>query len=314
MSSEAMPADLLSGPQYRGRFAPSPTGPLHFGSLVAAVASYAQAMHHQGEWLVRIEDIDPTREVSGAAASILRSLDAHGFNYPEPVFQSTRLDAYRAALDTLVDQGAAFHCSCTRQQLLKTATRGRAGMIYPGTCREGADESARPAVSIRLLTEEAMVSFTDGLQGEQSCAVGTEIGDFLLRRGDGHIAYQLAVALDDAEQHITEVFRGTDLLDSTFMQRLVLEKLGKKMPDYAHFPVVTGADGRKLSKQTGAPKLDNNCPNINLLRALSFLLQEPPESLRNAPLTTLWAWVGAHWNPRRLEAVQSRPETGIMVQ
>lgn len=187
-------------------------------------------------------------------------------------------------------------------------------MIYPGTCRNGADESIRPATAIRLLTSGAVVSFTDALQGEQRCDVEAEIGDFLLRRGDGFVAYQLAVAIDDAEQQISEVMRGTDLLDSTFMQRLVLENLGLPAPDYAHFPVVTGTDNAKLSKQSGALEVDNNSPNINLLRALSFLLQEPPEALKTAPLATLWAWVRENWEPSQLEGVQRRPERSIMVQ
>ena len=263
---------------------------------------------------MRIEDIDPTREVAGAADSILAALDAHGFRYPEPLLQSTRLDAYEAAIERLLSEGRAYPCSCSRRELLASAPRGRAGLIYLGTCRNGADESVRPATAIRLHTAGAVVRFSDALQGEQVCAVDTEIGDFLLRRGDGFVAYQLAVALDDAEQQISEVVRGTDLLDSTFMQCLVLRNLGLKPPAYAHFPVATGADGSKLSKQTGAPEVDNNSPNINLLRALSFLLQEPPAALKTAPLPTIWEWVRENWKPTPLEGVQSLPESGIMVQ
>ena len=231
---------------YRGRFAPSPTGPLHFGSLVAAVASYAQALTHDGEWLVRIEDIDPPREMPGASDSILASLDAHGFEYPEPSFQSSRLHAYDGAIERLLSEGRAYPCSCSRRELLASAPRGRAGLIYPGTCRDGADTSVRPATAIRLRTAGAVVHFSDALQGEQTCDLEAEIGDFLLRRGDGFVAYQLAVALDDAEQQISEVMRGTDLLDSTFMQCLVLANLGLKPPAYAHFPVVTGAGRQQI--------------------------------------------------------------------
>ena len=308
-----MPADLSASPAYRGRFAPSPTGPLHFGSLVAAVASYACALKNNGEWLVRIEDIDPTREVPGAADSILRALDAHGFNYPEPLYQSTRLAAYDAAIEHLLENGDAFSCACTRRSLRETAATGRAGIIYPGTCRAGT-EPGRRATAVRLLTSGAHVSFDDALQGPQHCDMEADIGDFLLRRGDGFVAYQLAVALDDAEQQITQVVRGTDLLDSTFMQLLVLRKLGRSAPGYAHFPVVTGPDGHKLSKQTGAIEVDTNSPNINILRALSFLLQEPPDALRHASLPTIWDWVKEHWNTHQLEGVQSRPEKSIMVR
>lgn len=315
---DSVPADLYAEKPpikaYRGRFAPSPTGPLHFGSLVAAVASYAQALRHKGEWLVRIEDIDPTREVPGATDSILHTLTAHGFEFPEPLLQSTRLDLYDEAIAALLQSGDAYPCSCTRQALLRSATRGRAGLVYPGTCRDGADESQRKATAVRLNTQASAVSFIDALQGPQHCDVEHEIGDFLLRRGDGFVSYQLAVAYDDAAQQITEVVRGTDLLDSTFMQLLVLEKLGKSAPAYAHCPVVTGPGEQKLSKQTGATSLDNNQPNINILRALSFLLQEPPAALKTASLQSLWAWVEAHWDPTRLEGVQTRSEKSIMVR
>ena len=263
---------------------------------------------------MRIEDIDPPREMPGASERILAALDAHGFEYPVPLYQSSRLDAYDAAISRLLDDGHAYRCSCSRRMLKATAPTGRAGLIYPGTCRDGADERERPATAVRLLTTGATVCFSDALQGEQMCDVASEIGDFLLRRGDGLVAYQLAVALDDAEQQISQVVRGTDLHDSTFMQRLILEKLGLTAPEYAHVPVVTGPDGSKLSKQTGAIEVDNNYNSINLLRAFSFLLQEPPGSLKAAPPAAIWDWAREHWDPTRLEGVQSRPERSIMVQ
>ncbi len=299
---------------YRGRFAPSPTGPLHFGSLVAAVASYAQALTHSGEWLVRIEDIDPTREVPGAADCIVDSLAAHGFEFPEPMYQSTRLAVYDRIIDDLLAGGAAYACSCTRQMLLRTAKSGRAGLIYPGTCRNGADTSARPAIAVRLRTDGATASFNDRLQGLQTCAIETEIGDFLLRRGDGFVAYQTAVAVDDAAQGITEVVRGTDLLDATLMQLHLLKTLGHQPPQYAHFPVVTGADGRKLAKQSGAEPLNNKNSKINIFRALSFLLQEPPQKLKTASLSEIWAWAAENWSFCPLRGIRSLPERGMMAQ
>ncbi len=193
---------------YKGRFAPSPTGPLHFGSLIAAVASYLQAAAHQGEWLVRVEDIDPPREISGATESILRSLDAHGFEYPQPLYQSNRLDTYASITNQLLANGNAYCCSCSRKEIHATALHGQTGMIYPGTCRNGANTSLRPATSVRVQTTNKLLKFTDLLQGELHCNLEKDIGDFLIRRGDGLIAYQLAVIADDEAQQITEVVRG----------------------------------------------------------------------------------------------------------
>ncbi len=298
---------------YRGRFAPSPTGPLHFGSLVAAVASYAQALANNGEWLVRIEDTDPTREIPGAAGAILSSLDAHGFRYPAPLYQSMRLAHYDAEIEALIESGAAYPCSCTRKMLLSTAHRGRAGLIYPGNCRNGPDNGERPATAVRLLTDDHPVEFEDAIQGLQRCCLETDIGDFLLRRGDGYVAYQTAVALDDSGQDITEVVRGTDLLDSTFMQLFLLRKLGLKTPKYAHFPVVTSPDGKKLSKQSGAEKIDDNSPNINIFSALCFLLQEPPQALEYASLEAIWAWVAENWDIAPLTGIRSRSEKSIIL-
>jgi len=296
--------------RYRGRFAPSPTGPMHFGSLVAAVASYVQALSQSGEWLVRIEDIDPPREVPGAAKAIITSLEKHGFEFPAPIYQSAKLATYDAVIEQLVAAKQAYHCSCSRRMLRATASTGRAGIIYPGTCRHGAARQA--AIAVRLLTERQPVSFMDRLQGPQSCAVANDIGDFLLRRGDGLVAYQTAVAMDDHAQGITEVVRGTDLLDSTFMQLALLQKLGLKGPQYAHFPVVTGPDGSKLSKQSGAVEINNNDPKFNILRALSFLLQEPPRGLKTASLNDIWAWAIENWSFSRLDGLRSLPERGIM--
>lgn len=284
---------------YRGRFAPSPTGELHFGSLVAAVASYADALHHRGEWLVRIEDLDPTREAKGATRRILESLRAHGLEFPEPVLQSRRGELYQGALNALLDSDHAYRCRCSRKQLAATARRGRAGIVYPGTCRRETAPADAAAVRFRCAPGQ-IVSFADQLQGSQSVALDREIGDFLLRRGDRYFAYQLAVAADDHAQAISHVVRGTDLIDSTFMQLAVLDALGYQAPRYAHFPVVRGPDGRKLSKQSKAPPVDDKNNINNVFHALSYLNHQPPSELRNGPLDKLWAWVQQHWSLSRL--------------
>ena len=303
-----MSGNAPSKENYRGRFAPSPTGPLHFGSLIAAVASYLQAVTHQGEWLVRIEDIDPTREIVGATDSILRSLEAHGFEYPQPVYQSSRLDAYAAITDQLLANGNAYYCSCSRKEIRATALQGKTGMIYPGTCRDGADTSTRPATSIRVQTTHDLLKFTDLLQGELHCHPETDIGDFLIRRGDGLVAYQLAVVADDEAQKITEVVRGTDLLEATFMQIWLQHLLNYHQPAYMHFPVATGTDGQKLSKQTNAPEVNNNKPSDNLFETLKWLNQAPEQSLKTAPVKDLWVWAEENWNPSALQGTRSRPK------
>lgn len=309
-----MSGNASSAANYRGRFAPSPTGPLHFGSLIAAVASYLQAVTHQGEWLVRIEDIDPTREIPGASNSILRSLDAHGFKFSSPLYQSTRLDTYAAIIDQLLANGNAYRCSCTRKEIRAVAQAGPTGAIYPGTCRSGADTQARPATSVRVRTTDDLLTFTDALQGKLHCRPETEIGDFLIRRGDGLVAYQLAVVVDDQEQQITEVARGTDLLDSTFMQIALQHLLGYSQPTYIHFPIAIGPSGSKLSKQTGARKINDNLASDNLFRALSFLRQKPEKALKTAPLKDLWGWAVENWNPSVLQGIRNLPDESMMTQ
>jgi glutamyl-Q tRNA(Asp) synthetase len=292
------------GQSYRGRFAPSPTGPLHFGSLIAAVASYLQALSQDGEWLVRIEDIDPPREIPGATDAILRSLEAHGFPLGTPLFQSTRLDVYDGIIEQLLDEGAAYYCSCSRKEIRGHAPEGLAGPIYPGTCRHGADTTRRPAISVRMRTDNEELGFTDALQGPQSCHPESAIGDYLIRRGDGLVAYQLAVVADDAMQNISEVVRGTDLLTATFMQLSLQRALGYKDLNYLHFPVAISSDGKKLSKQTGAPAINDTQPSANLWQALNFLGQKPEKSLQTAPLKDIWVWAAENWDPFVLQGAQ----------
>lgn len=309
-----MHGEAASDVSYRGRFAPSPTGPLHFGSLIAAVASYLQAAVHQGEWLVRIEDIDPPREIPGATASILRSLEAHGFPVGTPLHQSSQLELYDQVIAELLETGAAYPCSCSRKEIRANATHGLAGPVYPGTCRGGADTSVRPAISVRLRTSVQPLSFTDSLQGLQSCNPANDIGDFLIRRGDGLVAYQLAVVVDDAKQHITEVVRGTDLLEATFMQLILQRALSYKTLKYMHFPIAIGPDGKKLSKQTGAPEVNNNRAGQNLWSALHFLGQNPQNSLQAAPVKDIWEWARENWDPLLLQGEQKRSDQSMMMQ
>lgn len=287
----------MPNPRYRGRFAPSPTGPLHFGSLVAATASYLQARSQGGEWWVRIEDIDPPREVPGASESILRTLEAFGFEWDGPVhYQSRHYERYQAALDQLRRSGQLYPCACSRKDIAEQNAEG----VYPGTCRNGLrpDQQVR---AWRIRTVSQPVEFLDKIQGSQHYDLARESGDFVLHRADGLFAYQLAVGLDDAEQGMTEVVRGADLLDSTPRQIFVQQSLGLASPVYAHHPVVTGENGQKLSKQNLASPLDESQPTIQLHAALRFLGQRPPAELKApAGLAELWAWALRHW---KLEAI-----------
>lgn len=288
--------------RYRGRFAPSPTGPLHFGSLIAATASYLQARYQGGEWWVRIEDIDPPREVTGASDTILRTLEAFGFEWDGSViYQSRHLARYRAALEQLRAEGRAYACACSRKELIAAGGHD----IYPGICRHGLPPG-RQGRSWRLLVPDGADSYKDAIQGPQWTEPSREIGDFILWRGDGYVAYQLATALDDAEQGMTEVVRGADLLDSTSRQRLVQQALGLTSPAYAHHPVVAGPDGKKLSKQYFSTPLDNRRSSPLLYTALDFLGQAPPEDLHGSPLNELWQWAIHNWDLDRIPKVPSR--------
>lgn len=280
----------------RGRFAPSPTGPLHFGSLIAALGSFLEARRHGGEWLVRIEDVDAPRTAPGAAAAILRALERYGLHWDGPVvYQSQRTAHYRAALESLLDARLAYPCTCTRRELA-SGPRGRDGApIYPGTCRAGPRQPQRPH-ALRLQVTDALIRFRDAIQGEYGQRLEREVGDFVLRRADGLFTYQLAVVVDDAAQGVTQVVRGADLLDSTPRQMVLQRLLGLPTPDYAHLPVVVDARGDKLSKQTGAPPLDEQNPGPTLWAALRFLGQQPPPELAREPAPAIIAWAVAHWD------------------
>ncbi len=290
---------------YIGRFAPSPTGPLHFGSLVAAVASYLQARSRQGQWLLRIDDIDPPREQSGASDSILKSLDVYGFEWDgDVIFQSNSLDEHLAALKSLIDRGLAYPCACSRRDLAD-APRGPLGPIYPGICRSGCDA---PEAAIRLRTDDRAVTFDDALQGLQTQHLERESGDFVIRRRDGLIAYHLAVVVDDALEGITEVVRGMDLMDSTPRQIWLQQQLGYATPGYAHIPVITHPNGDKLSKLTGAAGIPGDQAPRVLNAALLALRQEPPADLGRCALGEVWHWAIENW---RLDAMQGETAASV---
>lgn len=280
---------------YLGRFAPSPTGPLHFGSLVAAVASYLEARTRQGQWLVRMEDLDRPREMPGAAAAILQALQSFGFTWDGAVvYQSRRDQAYAAALGKLQAAGLIYACACSRREIADSAVHGIDGLVYPGTCRDSLPPG-KTARAWRIRTEDRAIAFDDALQGTISHNLYREVGDFVLKRADGLYAYQLAVTVDDGEQGITHVVRGADLLDSTPRQIYLQQMLGLPTPAYAHVPVAANPAGEKLSKQTRALALDVQNPVPQLWQALQFLGQRPQPALRQASLAALWQWAEAHW-------------------
>jgi glutamyl-Q tRNA(Asp) synthetase len=287
--------DSIADPPYVGRFAPSPTGPLHFGSLVAAAGSYLHARAAGGRWLLRIEDVDTERNVPGAEGEILRALEAFGFEWDGPVLRQTdRHQAYVAALEALIRKGDVFGCACSRSEIGRAAAAAgfpRAtdgGWVYPGTCRAGLD-NGRHARAWRLRVPDATIGFDDLLQGRIEQHLAREVGDFVLKRADGPFAYQLAVVVDDAWQGVTHVVRGADLIDSTPRQIWLQRCLGVPTPAYLHLPVAVDAAGDKLSKQTHAPSIDAGNPAGQLIAALRFLGLDPPV----LAVDELWRWAVA---------------------
>jgi glutamyl-Q tRNA(Asp) synthetase len=296
---------------YRGRFAPSPTGPLHFGSLIAAVGSYLEARRQGGAWLVRMEDLDRPREAVGAAEAILRVLEAYGFEWEGAIMrQSRRGAAYTAALERLQREGAVFPCACTRQEIADSALAEASEPVYPGTCRNGIPPG-RLARAVRVRVGDAVIAFQDRLQGPIRQNLAVEVGDFVVRRADGLFAYQLAVVVDDFEQGVSDVVRGADLLASTPRQILLQRLLGYPTPDYAHLPVAVNASGEKLSKQTLATPLELEDASRHLWGALRFLGQEPPGELAAEAVPNVWGWAFAHWRPENIERKRSLPAPAI---
>ena len=295
MTDSASSSPLLQG-GYTGRFAPSPTGPLHFGSLLAALASYLDARAHDGRWLVRIEDLDPPREDPTAAASILRTLEAYGLHWDGSVrYQSGRHAAYQQRLEQLISQGLAFPCQCSRKQL--------AGKPHHGNCHCHATED----IAWRFLCPaQGEYCFDDRLQGRW-CEDLSRIGDFVLQRRDGPWSYQLAVVCDDIDQGMTHIVRGIDLIDSTARQALLYQALEQPLPQYAHIPVALENNGQKLSKQNLARPLRTDNISATLTAALQWLQQSPPAGLQQAPADELLQWAVSHWDIRRLSGQQALP-------
>lgn len=279
-----------------GRFAPSPTGDLHFGSLVSAVGSYLEARSAGGKWLLRIEDIDPPREVDGSAQRIIDDLARLGLQPDGAVlYQSSRLTVYRETIESLLQKGLAYPCGCSRKDLPDSG-------IYPGTCRNGIPAGRRPR-SIRLRVDTENCVFDDRLQGKVSGSIANPGGDFVIRRADGFYAYQLAVVVDDHYQGVTQVVRGADLLDSTGRQIVLQRALGLPTPDYMHLPVAVSADGKKLSKRSRTDPVKNQEPAQAVSQALRFLGQQPPQHMS---LTGLWEWAIEHWDNTRIPRVMTR--------
>jgi len=293
---------------YRGRFAPSPTGPLHFGSLVAAVASYLDARANGGQWLLRMEDVDLARTVAGAADGILRTLEVFGFEWDgEVLTQSRRLDLYHATLVRLQLAGEVYPCACSRSAIAESATQASVdgGLVYPGTCRAGLS-AGKAARAWRMRVPDGEFCFNDRVQGMLRQNLAREVGDFVLLRADGQFAYQLAVVVDDALQGINAVVRGADLLDSTPRQIWLQQRLGAATPSYAHVPVATNAAGEKLSKQTLARAVDPLGGAAVLAEVLRFLGQELPAEMRRVPLREFWPWAVSTWSMARVPAVRGK--------
>lgn len=285
---------------YRGRFAPSPTGLLHLGSLLAAAGSYLQARARRGAWLLRFEDLDTPRVIPGAADQILHTLEHFGFEWDGPVTrQSERLELYRAALERLRGAGQVFSCSCSRQELATFRPAAAADEdeepFYPGTCRNGPQRNDLPLAS-RFRAVDRPVEFIDALQGLYRQNVAMQVGDFIVRRRDGVYAYQLAVVVDDAAQGITEVVRGCDLLSNTPRQMLLQEVLGLAQPRYLHLPLLVEADGAKLAKSRCSVPLAQAGAAGQLHAVLRWLGQRPPAELGQARPCELMTWAVAHWS------------------
>jgi len=294
----------MNTPTYIGRFAPTPSGYLHFGSLVAALASYLDARAVGGRWLLRMEDLDPPREVPGAQAAILRSLENYGLHWDgELVRQSERHAAYAALVDELLQRDLAYACTCSRKQL-----EGHQG-IYPGFCR--AAGHAQDNAAIRLRVPDSRYGFIDRVQGQYSQHLGREVGDFVIRRRDGLYAYQLAVVLDDGWQGVTDVVRGADLLDSTPRQLYLQELLGLPQPRYLHVPLIIQPDGHKLGKSYRSPPLPADQATPLLLRALRALGQPLPEGGEQASAEELLRWASAHWDAARIPRTRTLAESQL---
>lgn len=284
---------------YVGRFAPTPSGPLHLGSLLTALGSYLAARSAGGRWLLRIDDLDTPRVHPGAESQILRQLEAHGLHWDSPPRrQSEHLEAYADALARLRQAGLLYACRCTRAQLQSVATLGQDEPVYSGHCRELGHAEAGAALRVRVGPGTERVA--DRLRGLLQCEPERQIGDFVVRRKDGQFAYQLACAVDEAAQHITDVVRGADLIPSTFKQAWLMRRLGLPRPRYAHLPLLLDKDGRKLSKQNGAAEIRAESAALNLARALMLLGQPAPPDDMQASAPEIIDWAIRNWRPAQV--------------
>jgi len=276
---------------YKGRFAPSPTGAVHFGTLLAAVGSYLQAKKNDGEWIIRMEDVDLTRKVEGADTDILHTLEAFGFEWQgEVLYQSAQNASYENALQQLIEQSLVFSCTCSRKQLAETNSP-----IYPGTCRNN-KPAEKSEHALRMFARNTDIKFNDLIMGEQSQNMAQQCGDFIIKRRDGLFAYQLAVVVDDAMQGISEIVRGADLLDSTPRQIYLQQLLGYKTPTYCHLPLAVDANGNKISKSEGGAKVAVKNKEKLLCQSLEFLAQQPPADLADSNINDIWQWAISNWN------------------
>jgi len=291
--------DTSANTSYVGRFAPSPTGPLHFGSLLAALVSFFEAKKHHGQWLVRIEDLDPPREMAGADTLILKALESYGFEWDgDVVYQSQRNEAYQAALDQLTTNKFAFPCACSRKQL--APTQG----LHQSECSPPASDQA---FAWRFKCPHTSLEWHDQLQGAQHIDLLNEVGDFVIKRKEQLWAYQLAVVVDDHQQGITDVVRGIDILDSTAKQILLQQALGNTTTNYMHMPVACADNGQKLSKQNHAPALNIEKPAAILWLALKWLGLNPDPQLKYENVRAQLTWAIDHWDVSSLQGVTEMP-------
>lgn len=282
---------------YVGRFAPSPTGALHYGSLLAATASYLQSKHCGGQWLIRIEDIDPPREVSGAADDILKTLERFQFEWDQiPLYQSSRLRHYRIAIEDLIQQNQVYACSCSRKNLSENIQKSALGKRYPGTCAEKKLATDDRRFNLRLRTTEKEIIFHDANYGTLRHNLFKEIGDIILYRKPDLPSYALAVTLDDAYQGITEVVRGCDLLAFTPVQIYLCQQLQLPTPEFLHVPIIVNQQAQKLSKQHGAKALTTHNCSVILTNVLNDLGQPVPKELERDSLAQIWSWAIKNWN------------------
>jgi glutamyl-Q tRNA(Asp) synthetase len=294
---------------YTGRFAPSPTGPLHLGSLFTALASFLDARANRGKWLLRIDDLDTPRNQPGAAADILRCLETFGLHWDDAVYyQSRHLPDYQGYLDELASRQLVYRCACSRKMLAEfSRVSGSAAAVYPGVCRDSV-VTADQSHALRVKTDDGEIALTDVLQGGVIARLAKEQGDFILRRRDGIIAYQFAVVIDDHLQNISHIVRGRDLLVETPKQVYLQKLLGFQIPSYAHVPVIVGRDGNKLSKQTLASAVDAKNPAHTLFQLLVLLKQNPPVTLQKTSIEELLQWGIAHWRPGLLRQCENIPQ------